>query len=634
MLEIKKFKYLVNDTPIKFLGHTFYKGNIYQIKGKNGVGKSTFIRQLIKKDALKNRYAAQWQAPQLLDNASIIDNIKFTNAKLSDAQILDKLKIFKLDKIGYEKCLNLSGGERQKVQIVSLLLAQEEVLFFDEPFNNLDKEAIINLEAQLSELKQTKIIFIVNHYANLLETNNTFDFIDNIIVLTNSDEVVDQITVGEYKRQIKPKMFLKELKKFFSISLIKICIIIVSLVTFMTFLSNVNQEIANLKNSIAQDIIYTEIDLNRCEPNCQESANFSLEDIDMIKNIEGVRSVSVGESIYNFDLIQESDTKIITSFSRVGLNFYDIVSSSLEQKAFMGDTVHQATLTNFLQPAEMLERLEGELDKYNLTSLLYGEFPANNQEIIVDEYMAAYLMQENGYTSYKELIGTKIDFPTISCTKFDCGQNQIAYKDSDILNVSYTVTGIFESATPNGTNILRGYDDTQIYQTQYTQFLNRAGISESQFEQNFKDGFNQLFIEVDPAMQTSVIDYLESIDKEFFTISASTFLDSDTMAKLKILQIILLITTIIIAILCGVINIFLKKTLLNNLEKFIIYLRQNTFSEKRIIRFINTILALENAVVIIVILAGCVIMQVDLIIGCIFIVVMQLMQLTFSKTKL
>mgnify|MGYP004614652659 FL=1 len=73
------------------------------------------------------------------------------------------------DKVGITSLLNrhpfdLSGGEQQKCAVAKLLLADPEILLFDEPTKGLDGESKISLGSLLKELKSLgKTIVVVTH---------------------------------------------------------------------------------------------------------------------------------------------------------------------------------------------------------------------------------------------------------------------------------------------------------------------------------------------------------------------------------------------------------------------------------------------------------------------------------------
>ena len=71
----------------------------------------------------------------------------------------------------------ISGGEKQRLAIARAIYKNSDILFFDEPVNNLDSENIEKFKETLSEIKKDKIIIIIAHQKEL------YSFCDEIIYI-------------------------------------------------------------------------------------------------------------------------------------------------------------------------------------------------------------------------------------------------------------------------------------------------------------------------------------------------------------------------------------------------------------------------------------------------------------------
>jgi len=178
ILELKKVYKSYGDHPIlKGFDYTFKKGERVGVVGKNGVGKSTFInilQQLEPADSGKinigetvvfgnySQQGLQWK-----DDVRVIEFVKniaesfplASGGSLSAAQFL-QLFLFEPDK-QYTYISKLSGGEKRRLHLLSILFRNPNFLILDEPTNDLDLPTLGVLENFLSEFPGC--LLIVSH---------------------------------------------------------------------------------------------------------------------------------------------------------------------------------------------------------------------------------------------------------------------------------------------------------------------------------------------------------------------------------------------------------------------------------------------------------------------------------------
>ena len=153
------------------------------ISGNNGVGKTTFLKILyglysptsgyIKRlDRMDNK-AFVFQTPVFL-NTTVYYNLNHalyckSVAKNLRYNIIDKvISKYDLHYLLQKKIKNLSGGEVQIVSLLRSLVLYPEVLYYDEPSNNLDNkhiEMIIDIINNLI-ISNTRI-FMITHDSRL-----------------------------------------------------------------------------------------------------------------------------------------------------------------------------------------------------------------------------------------------------------------------------------------------------------------------------------------------------------------------------------------------------------------------------------------------------------------------------------
>jgi ABC-type bacteriocin/lantibiotic exporter with double-glycine peptidase domain len=77
-----------------------------------------------------------------------------------------------LDTIVLEGGANLSGGDRQKIAIVRILLSSPDLLILDEFSNSIDKKTEEFVIETIKKKYKNKIVVLITHNHNLLEACN------------------------------------------------------------------------------------------------------------------------------------------------------------------------------------------------------------------------------------------------------------------------------------------------------------------------------------------------------------------------------------------------------------------------------------------------------------------------------
>lgn len=176
--ELKKIYKSYGEKPIiKGFDYTFHRGERVGIIGKNGVGKSTLlniIQQIIPADSGKINVGEtvvfgnfSQQGLEIKENVRVIEYVKsfaenFPLAKggsLSAAQFLE-LFLFPAEK-QYTYLESLSGGEKKRLQLLTVLFKNPNFLILDEPTNDLDLPTLLVLERFLADYQGC--LLIVSH---------------------------------------------------------------------------------------------------------------------------------------------------------------------------------------------------------------------------------------------------------------------------------------------------------------------------------------------------------------------------------------------------------------------------------------------------------------------------------------
>ncbi len=178
VLEMKKISKSYGDKVlIKGFDYTFKKGERIGIVGKNGVGKSTFLKIALhqeKPDAGKVNHGDtvvfgnfNQEGLQYKEDKRAIEYVKdfaeffplADGSKVSASQFMEKFGFSAEQQ--YTPLSKLSGGERRRLHLLSVLFLNPNFLILDEPTNDLDLQTLRTLEEFLLDFPGC--ILIVSH---------------------------------------------------------------------------------------------------------------------------------------------------------------------------------------------------------------------------------------------------------------------------------------------------------------------------------------------------------------------------------------------------------------------------------------------------------------------------------------
>ncbi len=191
MIEVKDlYKKFGKNEVLKGIDLTIQQGGIFSVLGPNGSGKTTLIKcilGMVLQDSgeisidgkpLKNNFKYRNEIDYLPQIANFPGNLKVSeliamikdlrHAKATkDAELIE---LFKLQPFLNKKLANLSGGTKQKVNLVLTFMFDSPLIILDEPTNGLDPISHLRLKNLINaEKEKGKTILITSHILSFVE---------------------------------------------------------------------------------------------------------------------------------------------------------------------------------------------------------------------------------------------------------------------------------------------------------------------------------------------------------------------------------------------------------------------------------------------------------------------------------
>lgn len=190
---------------------TLKEGEIYGLLGRNGAGKTTFIKAILglteidngEVTVLSEKLSGEFskgllsQIGVVLDSASFYPNLTGQEnlsifAKLrgiSPEQVKQALQVVGLDRENKKLFKQYSLGMKQRLAIANAIMHQPRVLILDEPTNGLDPIGILEMRRYLKKLSTNQgiSILISSHIISELEK-----LVDRVGILHNAHLIAEK----------------------------------------------------------------------------------------------------------------------------------------------------------------------------------------------------------------------------------------------------------------------------------------------------------------------------------------------------------------------------------------------------------------------------------------------------------
>ena len=226
-LELKNMKKSFGEKVVlKGISFTANNGKAFGLLGRNGAGKTTTIRILMdvfsadsgevsidgrKIDYNKIKIGYLPEERGLYPKKKIVDQLVYF-AKLHGMKQQEAVTAVDswLERLGMMEHRNkrldtLSKGNQQKIQLITALAHNPDIVILDEPFSGLDPvNAMLLKDVVKEEIVKGKIVLFSSHQMNYIE-----EFCDSIAILNNG-EIVLQGDIYEIKRNyVRDKLVVR-----------------------------------------------------------------------------------------------------------------------------------------------------------------------------------------------------------------------------------------------------------------------------------------------------------------------------------------------------------------------------------------------------------------------------------------
>ena len=210
-------KTFVEKKAVKGISFSLNKPGVFGLLGTNGAGKTTTIRMLlgiIKKDSGEITWNGKkvdrksvnfgylpeergvYPKVKIYDQLMYFAELKGMKKQEADAAIKDWAKKLKVEEYMQMPAEKLSKGNQQKIQFMTAVIHNPELVVLDEPFSGLDPvntELLKNIIIDL--VKEEKYVIMSAHQMSTIE-----EFCSDILIL-NKGKTVLQGNLREIKDQ-------------------------------------------------------------------------------------------------------------------------------------------------------------------------------------------------------------------------------------------------------------------------------------------------------------------------------------------------------------------------------------------------------------------------------------------------
>ncbi len=237
------FSYDKERKILKNINFQVNKGEFVAVVGESGSGKSTLASLIMNfynvengKVIINDEEIVNINLEDLYNNISlvstnsyifngtILDNLRMGKANASEDEVKEALKKAKLSEFVYSSkeglnlCVGeggnkLSGGQKQRLALARAILADREMIIFDEATSNIDVESEEDILDAIYELSLYKTVLMISHrLANVKKAHHIYVMKDGEIVQSGKHHELAEID-GQYKNMLHCQRELESIRE-------------------------------------------------------------------------------------------------------------------------------------------------------------------------------------------------------------------------------------------------------------------------------------------------------------------------------------------------------------------------------------------------------------------------------------
>ena len=186
LLQLDNYALSFEDTLLEAVSFAVHRGEKVALVGANGTGKTSMLRQIWQNqhpaihfsEAASPAFFSQLHA-EILSEQNTIYGEFFDIGFETHAQVEEHLQkyCFATDSLG-RKVGNLSGGEKNLLQLAKLAAGDANLLLLDEPSSHLDTFAQIALEDAIAAYKGA-VLMVSHDFYTIVNCADTILFVEN-----------------------------------------------------------------------------------------------------------------------------------------------------------------------------------------------------------------------------------------------------------------------------------------------------------------------------------------------------------------------------------------------------------------------------------------------------------------------